>query len=111
MAGILSIEKLMDNLSVRKRIIIAKEMAESWIRDRSSIEFRVRVYGSLVGNLPNLLRLFRDGRVKLGSVPRIQDLGVEEHEEYVELWSGEEKKLAHLCKWLNSKGLEDTGVW
>lgn len=94
---------------------MAKDIAQQWLGRRASAEYRLTVlYGHPDGNsrgLPRLLKAFRDGRVKLGGVESIPDLGIRTGFDSVEIWSGDREKILAVQSWLNSKGFETTGVW
>ena len=94
---------------------MAKDIAQHWLERRASAEYRLTVlYGHPDGNsrgLPRLLKAFRDGRVKLGGVESIPDLGIKTGFDSVEIWSEDREKILAVQSWLNSKGYETTGVW
>lgn len=63
--------------------------------------------------LPNLLRSFRDNKIKLGgkSLDPIPDLGVREAFDHFILWSSDREALTKLGSWLESKGFETSLIW
>lgn len=96
-----------------KRVVMAKEVARRWLGRLASIEYRLKIlYGVReIKNLPGLLRSFRDSRVVLASVPCIDDLGVKEEFDFVEVWSSNREGLLKLRDWFESRGYETTGIW
>lgn len=97
-----------------RRVVMAKLVARKWLTKEAHVEYRLTAYNSdqrMLKALPSLLRSFRDGRVKLGSLQAISDLGVKEEGESVTLWSSDADKLASLQNWLENKGYDTTGVW
>ena len=96
-----------------KKILMTKRVAERWLRAVSFPEYRVRVlYGAKeIRNLTGLLHSFRDGRVAMGSVPRIADLGVKDGSDGLELWSRDRVGLLALTTWFEKRGFETSGIW
>jgi hypothetical protein len=98
----------------RKEVVLAKAVARRWLKARSREEHRVRVFcsSSKEGrHLPNLLRLFRDGKVALEEVPPIPDLGITTHFDFVSVWSGDRQAIIKLNSWFEKQGYETTGIW
>ncbi len=62
-------------------------------------------------NLPNLLRAFRDAKVKIASIDPIPDLGVREDFDAVEVWSSDRAAINTLQKWAEARGFDTSGVW
>jgi hypothetical protein len=95
------------------RVAMAKRVASSWLEERTTPHHRLTVYsghGRESRNLPGLLRAFRDGRVKMGAVPPIRDLGVRPEFDHVVIWSKDAKSLQSLDEVLRAMGLETSGV-
>jgi len=67
--------------------------------------------GGGIRNLPSLMRSFRDGCSKLGSLESVSDLGIFVRGDRMDLRSADREKLAALDKWLTKKGCETSGVW
>ena len=99
----------------KKEIVMAKKVARRWLEQRLKAEYRVQAYTMAhckVRNLPNLLKAFRDGKVKLAGVPTIPDLGVRvQGMDSIEFWSSNEEALKQLQEWLEKRGLETSGIW
>ena len=94
-------------------VVMARTVAARWVRRVAKVEYRVRIlFGSKdLRNLPNLLRSFRDGKVKIAGLPSIPDLGVREDYDALEVWSGDPESLTKLGKWAEDRGFETSGVW
>jgi len=93
---------------------MAKLVATKWLTKNANVEYRLTAYHSdtrLLRTLPSLMRSYRDGRVKLGSLQPLPDLGVKENGDGVALWSSDADKLAALQGWLEKRGYDTTGVW
>lgn len=92
---------------------MAKKLAAKWLEAHATPEYRATIYymGKDGKNVPNVLRSFRDARLKIGTVEPIPDLGVAEHFDGVEVWSADRDKLVLLCAWFDQHGYESSGVW
>ena len=96
-----------------KRVVMARVVARRWLQDRVHSEYNLKVYHGPreIRNLPGLLRSFRDGKLKIGSVNPIPDLGIREEFDYIVLWSSDRSGLIQLRKWFESRGCETSGIW
>lgn len=97
-----------------KIIIMAKDIAKQWIRKRTTDEYRIKIYATQSVDfqaLPSLLKSLRNGQAKLGSVNKIEDLGVQVGFDYISLWSSDRESLVKLSQWLEKRGFETSGVW
>lgn len=96
-----------------KRIIMARRVANEWLRRAIAPEYSFSVlYGAReIRNLPNLLRSMRDGKVAMEGVPLISDLGISEGFDSVILKSSNRDSMISLKNWLESRGIETTGLW
>ncbi len=96
-----------------RRIVMAKEVAERWLNERVTTEYRLRVLygGQGVKNLPGLLRAFRDRKAHLEDVPSIPSLGIREGYDFVEVWSEDYNGLVHLRDWFEKRSFETSGIW
>lgn len=96
-----------------RRVLMARQVAQQWITARAHPEHRLTVYyiGSEAKALPNLLRGFRDSKIRMGSVPAIPDLGIQEAFDFVSLWTENRENLKKLASWLEEHGFETSGVW
>jgi hypothetical protein len=102
-------------LKTERRIIMAKTVAKRYLESRLNEEYRLQVYGNFqdIKKLPNLLRSFRDGKLKLAGldVGPIPDLGIQENFDSIEIWSSHRDPLKKLAHWFEKKGMETTGIW
>lgn len=96
-----------------KRVVMARRVAQRWLRRVAHAEYRFDVlFGAReIKNLPGLLRSFRDGKVAMEGVPTIADLGVNERFDALSVWSSDRKGLIQLKDWFEKRGFETTGVW
>ena len=92
---------------------MAKLVAKRWLKARAKAEFRLKVYAGAkeIRGLPNLLRSFRDGKLKIGSVEPIRDLGIQEEFDHFTIWSSDRGGLVALKEWFETRGCETSGVW
>lgn len=92
---------------------MAKRVAASWLAANARPEYRLVVYASstLQLNLPGMLRAFRDGKTKLGSVTPISDIGLDETPESISLRSSDRDTLVALDAWFVKKGYDTSGIW
>jgi len=97
------------------RVVMAKLVAQKWLQNVATPEYRMSVFYGFDAKkakmLPSLLRAFRDGRVKVGSLTAIPDLGIQEESESLHLWSGDRQGMVGLQSWLEKHGYETTGMW
>lgn len=103
----------MPNKLHQRRVVMAKRIAERWIRKVAHAEHRFDVLlgAREVKNLPNLLRAMRDGKVALEGVPRVASLGIQESFDSLTLWSGDREAMVSLKDWFEKRGFETTGIW
>ena len=95
------------------RVAMAKRVAEKWIEDNAHPEYRITAYfgQSSPPNLPGMLKAFRDGGIRLGSIPPIPDLGVKAGFDQIVLWSKDRAAMVALDSWLTKRGCETSGIW
>lgn len=95
------------------RVAMAKRVAEKWLEENARPEYRITAYfgQSSPPNLPNLLKAFRDGNVRLGSTPPMPDLGVKSGFDQIVLWSQDRAAMVALDAWLVKRGCETSGIW
>jgi len=95
-----------------RRVIMAKKIAADWLSQHSAAEYRFRVYhnGDTTPYV-NLLRSFRDNRIRFGSVDPIPDLGIKHEVEGFTVWSNDWSGLQSLKTFLEKKGMDTTWIW
>lgn len=96
-----------------RRIVMARSLARRWLDAQARPEHRLTIYyvGKDVRGIPNLLRGFRDAKLKIGSVDPIPDLGVSENFDSVTVWSSDRDALVRLAAWFEGHNYETSGVW
>jgi len=96
-----------------KRVVMAKVVARRWIKKQSTPEHRLTIlYGAReIKNLPSLLRSHRDGKLRIGSVGPLPDLGVKEGFDQIVVWSSQYDPLVQLKDWFEVRGFETSGIW
>jgi hypothetical protein len=95
-----------------RRVIMARKVAENWLTTRARAEYRVRVYhNSDCSSYVNLLRGFRDAKVKIANVDPIPDLGIRMETSGFTVWSSDQNSLKTLKMFLESKGMETSWIW
>jgi hypothetical protein len=104
---------LMSKARDNHRVLWARNLADRWVSDKSRREVRVTVYinDKPVRRIVDTLKGFRDGRLTIGSVPMITDLGILEGFDSVTIWSADRDNLLKLVNWFESNGYETSGVW
>lgn len=95
---------------------MARRLASRWLEAQATPEYRIKVLNcgpsrDRGARLPNLLRGFRDSKVKLGNLDAIPDLGIEDGLDYFVVWSSDHEALMKLGQWLEGKGYETSGIW
>jgi len=92
---------------------MARAVARRWLAKVATAEYRIRVMyrAREYRNLPNLLRAFRDGKVKIANLHPVQDLGVREDFDFVEVWSHNYEGLYKLGQWFEKQDFDTTGIW
>jgi hypothetical protein len=96
-----------------KRVVMAKVVARRWVKKQSTPEHRLTIlYGAReIRNLPSLLRSHRDGKLRIGKVGSLPDLGVKEGFDQIVVWSSHYGPLVQLKDWFEERGFETSGVW
>lgn len=96
-----------------KTVDLARKIASRWLESNVRDEYRLTVYqpANPIKNLPAMLRSFRDGRLKLGSIKPITDLGVKVGFDRLEVWSSNRDGLIELDAWFQKHGCETSGIW
>jgi hypothetical protein len=96
-----------------RRIVMARNLAKRWLEAEVRPEHRLTIYyaGKEVRGLPNVLRGFRDARLKIGKMDAIPDLGITEGFDSVTVWSSDRDALVRLAAWFEVHHYETTGVW
>lgn len=97
-----------------RRVVLAKTVAQRWLQNHLHEEYRFQVFRSAscdIKKLPNLLRSFRDARVKISGVSPLPDLGIQEGFDAISLWSSNREALLQLKNWFEDRGMETTGMW
>ncbi len=95
------------------RVAMAKRIAQAWLEKEALPEHRIVVYSGSdkLGNIPALLKSFRDGRSRIAGVPTIKDLGVKTEPDKLTFKSRDKEALQKLDTWLAAKGCETSGIW
>ena len=95
------------------RVAMAKRVASKWLQRHAKPEYRITIYAGSeeIRSLPGLLRAFRDGRTKIGSVEPIRDLGIQAGFDRMTIWSSDYEGMTELDAWLTKRGCETTGIW
>ena len=94
------------------RVAMAKRVARAWLDKEALPEYRVTVYSGSdkLGNIPVLLKRFRDGKSQISGVPTIKDLGVSTGPDKITFKSRNKEALLKLDQWLTAKGCETSGL-
>lgn len=97
-----------------KRVAMAKVVALQWIRANAIPEYRLTIYqgpDKITQNLPNVLKSFRDGKVRLANLSPISDLGIQPEFDFVVVKSKDYDALQALDRALCKIGCETSGVY
>lgn len=96
-----------------KQVVMVKTVARKWLSKMARAEYRIRVVHSSreYRNLPNLLRAFRDGKVRIAGLRTVADMGVREEFDFVEVWSKDYAGISKLGEWFERQGFDTTGIW
>jgi hypothetical protein len=101
----------MSDPSPARRVVMSRKIARQWLLQQAKPEYRFRVFNPNAKDYPSVLRSFRDGKLKVGSVSPIPDLGVKEDFEGFYVWSSDQVALKTLQQWFAKRGLETTWIW
>lgn len=97
-------------MSSSKIIVMAKSVADQWIKTSNDTEYRFSVVGfdSLKNSerMASTIRAWRDGRYRIASVPSIKDVSVRNNGGRLEVWSSNHETLKKLASWFESMGLD-----
>jgi hypothetical protein len=96
-----------------RRIVMARSLAKRWLEAHTRPEHRLTIFyvGKEARGIPNLLRSFRDAKLRIGSMDPILDLGVQEDFDSVTVWSSDRDAVVRLASWFEQHGYDTTGVW
>ena len=94
-----------------RRVVMSRKIARQWLLKQAKPEYRFRVFNPNAKDYPSVLRSFRDGKLKMGSVQPLPDLGVKEDFEGFYVWSSDMTSLKTLQQWFAKRGLETTWIW
>lgn len=95
-----------------KRVVMARRLAKKWLESHMTPRFKVRVFCNQdPKHLSSLLYSWRDGRMKLGSLKPLSDLGIKSGFDFLDIWSMNKKAMVELVSYLESRGYETTGVF
>ena len=101
-----------------RRIVMSHQVARRWLQKHARAEYRLSIYSGAsnkIKGLPNLLRSFRDQKIRLGSkgnfVTPIPDLGIKDRMDSIQVWSSDHSALITLKNWLEDRGAETSGIW
>lgn len=102
----------MSNKVSKKRVIMAKRLARKWLENHMTPRFKVRVLCNQdPKQLSSLLYSWRDGRLKLGSLKPLPDLGLQAGFDFIDIWSMNKQAMVELVSYLEGRGYETTGVF
>ena len=95
-----------------RRVIMAKKVASEWLTSRARAEYRIRVFHNQdCTPYVKLLRGFRDGKVRIGKVDPLSDLGIRTEVGGFTVWSSDQNALKTLKTFLESKGMDTSWIW
>ena len=90
---------------------MTKKVARQWLLKLAKPEYRFRVFNPNAKDYPSVLRSFRDGKIAMGNVAPLPDLGVKEDFEGFYVWSSDREALKTLQTWFAKRGLETNWIW
>ncbi len=93
---------------------MARHLAKRWLERQARAEHRLKIFyaGHHDGKgFGNLLRMFRDGHLKVGGIEAIRDLGIQEEFDHIILWSSDLEKLKRLASYFENRNYETSGIW
>lgn len=90
---------------------MVRKVAKQWLTKNGSLEFRIKIFNPIRRDYPNLLRSFRDKKIKLAGADPIPDLGVKEGSDNFEIWSSDVNALRTLKFYFEKRGMETTWIW
>lgn len=105
---------IVDPSVMERRVIMARTVASTWLQESVQAEFRLTILGPVerLTSLLRVLRAFRNGKVRIGQVMPIRDLGILVTFDSIVLWSSDSAGLKSLNTWLEKAQYETTGaVW
>lgn len=97
----------------QKRVLLTRRVARKWLEEKANPEYRMSIFGmaSKIRRFPDLLRSFRDGKLKIGGISPVRDLGIKEGFDSVTVWSSDRESLISLKDWCERMNLETSGIW
>jgi hypothetical protein len=96
-----------------RRVAMAKRLASKWISAHSSPEYRLTIFrgSAKMGNLPSLLRSFRDGKLRIANAAPMPDLGIQPEFDHVVVRSKDFDALTALDAAVQKLGCDTSGVY
>jgi len=105
----------MSKSTIRKvrRVVIARDVARKWLEKRATPEYRLTVYygAKEMKGIPNLIRSFRDAKIKIAGVDPLPGVGIAEGFDSFTVWTSNRTALLTLANWFEKRGYETSGVW
>lgn len=101
----------MSDADPARRVVMSRKIARQWLLKQAKPEYRFRVFNPNAKDYPSVLRSFRDGKLRMGSVQPLPDLGVKEDFEGFYVWSSDMTSLKTLQQWFAKRGLETSWIW
>ena len=96
------------------RVAMAKRLAKKWVVSHSAPEYRLTIFRGSCSpslNLPNLLRSFRDGKIRVAFAHPIADLGIRPEFDHVVVRSKDFDALTVLDEAVQKLGCDTSGVY
>lgn len=97
------------------RVLMAKSVAQRWITERLSTEYRFSVYGFEDRRDLRIrfaaLKSWREGRRIIPHLSHIPDLGLQDHPDRIEFWSSDLVAARKLAQWFEKNGFDTTFIW
>ena len=101
----------MSEITQDVRVVMAKAVVLAWLESNVHREYRMKVFNLTRSDFPNLLRSARDKKIRLTGVDLFPDLGVQEENENLVVWTSDLDSLRKLSKFFEKRGMETTFIW
>ena len=101
----------MSEITPEVRIVMARSVAKAWLESNVRREYRMKIFNLTRSDFPNLLRSARDKKIRLTGVDLFPDLGVQEDNENLVVWTSDVESLPRLKQFFERQGMETTFIW
>lgn len=97
----------------KKSVGMSRRVALAWLEEKINPFYSLTIYykDGNPNKLTDVLRSFRDNKLKIPGVPTIDDLGMNPFFDGIHMWSANKSNILILKDWFEKHGYETSGIW